>query len=341
MKNILIFGSGSIGNHMSNACVTLGWKVFITDKNPKALERMKKIIYPKRYKKWHSNIIQVKYEDVYTLKKKFDLIIIGTPPKSHFEIFEKCKIKLIFNKILIEKPISNYQDQKIYKLKRDKGNLKIFCGYNHSVNPSMSYFFEKIKGYKNEIKAINISWREGWDGILGAHPWLKNEFDSYLGDYKKGGGSIQEHSHGLHALVCILNILKIKKFKLLDKTIIFKKKGIKKYDYFANMIAEQKNLFIKYETDLITFPPEKNIYIKIDNGYIKWICNFKKNIDAVVFEKNNKYLIKTFKKTRSSEFLNELKHISKIKTNKQYTNSRVNIYNALDTYKIIQNLLVK
>ena len=339
MKNILIFGSGSIGNHMSNASVSLGCNVSITDKDPKALKRMKNEIYPKRYKKWNLNINQIQYKNVYNIKKKFDLIIVGTPPDSHFEIFNKCKKNLIFNKILIEKPISNFQDHRIYDLGKTHKNLKIFCGYNHSVNFSMRYFFDILKNIKKQIKAVSINWKEGWDGILGAHPWLINEFDSYLGNYKKGGGSIQEHSHGIHALVCILNILKIKKFKLLDKLILYKKKGGKKYDYFSSFFIENNNIFFKYETDLITFPPEKNIYVKFKYGYLKWICNYKKNLDAVIFKNHNKILIKTFKKTRTSEFINELDHIRKISTKRTYENSPINIYNALNTFSIIQKLL--
>ena len=42
MKNILIFGSGSIGTHMSYACRQLKFNVFVTDINTSALERMKK-----------------------------------------------------------------------------------------------------------------------------------------------------------------------------------------------------------------------------------------------------------------------------------------------------------
>lgn len=341
MKNILIFGSGSIGNHMSNACVSLGWKVFITDKDQKALYRMKNSIYPKRYKKWNPNIIQVDYKNVYSFKQKFDLIIIGTPPKSHYEIYKKCEENLFFNKILIEKPISNFQDKNIYNLGRKQNRYKIFCGYNHTVNPSMSYFFEKLINNRNKIKAVNINWKEGWDGILGAHPWLKSEFDSYLGNFKLGGGAVQEHSHGIHALVCILGILKINKFDFLDKSVLYKKKREKKYDYFANFYAKIRNIFFKYETDLITFPPEKNIYVKLNNGYLKWICNYKKNTDAVIYKYSKKYIVKKFGKTRSSEFINELSHINKVNTKKKYEISRINIYNALNTFKIIQKTLMK
>ena len=47
--------------------------------------------------------------------------------------------------------------------------------------------------------------KENWNGILGAHPWLKDEFDSYLGSTKHGGGCLQEHSHGLHLLKVLLD----------------------------------------------------------------------------------------------------------------------------------------
>ena len=67
----------------------------------------------------------------------------------------------------------------------------IFCGYNHSVSPSIKYFLNIIKTYKKNILSVDIKWKEGWKGILGAHPWLKDEFDSYLGNYKLGGGALK------------------------------------------------------------------------------------------------------------------------------------------------------
>ena len=50
MKNILIFGAGSIGNHFfANACISMKYNVYITDIAPNALKRMKEVVYPKRY----------------------------------------------------------------------------------------------------------------------------------------------------------------------------------------------------------------------------------------------------------------------------------------------------
>ena len=336
MKKILIFGAGSIGNHMSKACISIGWQVYITDISNKALERMRNQIYPSRYGRWDNNIIQLSFDNVFKLKNKFDIIIIGTPPSTHYKIYSLCKKNLNYNKVLIEKPISNYLDKKIFNLNKDINNSLIFCGYNHTVNPSLEYFFKNLKKLKNNIENVFIDWKEGWSGILGAHPWLKDEFDSYLGDYKKGGGALQEHSHGLHLLVCILKILRVNKHQNLYKKIYYKKKGKIKYDYFSSLTFEAKKIFFNYETDLITFPAEKKIYVGLKNGYIKWTCNIIKNQDLVIIKYKNKEIVQKFKKTRSSEFVNELIHLDKIKTKKQYEKSNINIYNALQTLTFTQ-----
>ena len=47
MQKVLIFGAGSIGNHMANACIKQGLDVFVTDINKKALHMMKKEIFLK------------------------------------------------------------------------------------------------------------------------------------------------------------------------------------------------------------------------------------------------------------------------------------------------------
>ena len=54
-----------------------------------------------------------------------------------------------------------------------------------------------------------------------AHPWLKDEFDSYLGSTKRGGGCLQEHSHGLHLLKVLLDTKKINLEKInFNKNLI-------------------------------------------------------------------------------------------------------------------------
>jgi len=70
------------------------------------------------------------------------------------------------------------------------------------------------------------------------------------------------------------------------------------------------------------------------------VFNYKNNIDNVSFFKNEKLkLIKNFKKTRSSEFKNELKHVINIKNAENYKKSNINVLNGIKTIMIIKKLL--
>ena len=103
-KKILIFGAGSIGNHMANANLLLKNQVSVTDIDKKSLIRMKNEIFPSRYGKWNSSINLIDYNEAFE-KRKFDLIIIGTPPTTHLPLIKKLYGSHIqFDKVLIEKP---------------------------------------------------------------------------------------------------------------------------------------------------------------------------------------------------------------------------------------------
>ena len=294
-KNILIFGAGSIGNHMTYASLKLGHNIFITDINSEALERMKKNIYPRRYGKWNNKINQINFKNLPDLKINFDLIIIGIPPQHHLETFNYCKKNLKFKKILIEKPLCVY-NQKFLKYKILSPS--VYCGYNHSISPSFMYFLKKLNKLKrNKISNIEIYWKEGWSGILKAHFWMKNEFDSYLGNIKNGGGALHEHSHGLHLMIIILINLKVDYKKLnFNKQVYYKVFKNKKYDYFDVFTAKFKNKIIKYETDLQTFPSKKQIRINCDDQTLIWSCNHKKDTDLVKIVEKNSEIEKNFKK---------------------------------------------
>lgn len=338
MKNILIFGAGSIGNHMSYACRKMNLNVFITDIDPKALTRMKDLIYPKRYGSWDNKIKLISYNSLYKINKEFDLIIIGAPPESHFKIYKFCKKNLAYKKILTEKPIINFSNKQINSFKKIIKNDLSFCGYNHSISNSFNFFLKKISK-ETKLQKININWCESWRGILNAHFWLKNEFSSYLGDFKKGGGALQEHSHGLHLLIIIISKVlksKLKNYNLQSKSL-FKKNKNKKYDIFTSIIGYDQKTQITYNTDLNTYPAKKNITIYANNKIYEWHCGLKKNYDIVKIKSLNKVIsIKKFKKTRSSEFENEIKHILNIKDKKQIQKSNLNTKYAFLLVDIIK-----
>ena len=169
---------------------------------------------------------------------------------------------------------------------------------------------------------------------------MKNELSSYLSSSKDGGGSLQEHSHGLHLLLILLKKYNISldKEKLMTN-ISYIKKSKKTYDKLVNLQGEKNGLLYKYETDLITEPADKSILIKSRSCKIRLIFNYKKNCDAVLIMKNNKKKIKIFKKTRSSEFEKEIKYVINSKK-KNYKKSNLNIQNAINVIKVINKVII-
>lgn len=337
--NILIIGAGSIGNHFANAGTSLGYKVYVADKYQVSLDRMQNKIYPKRYKKWNKKISLLKFEKRALIKLPLiDLVIIGTPPATHFKVYEDLNKLIKFKKLMFEKPLCTFlQNEKKYKFLKKENN--VFCGYNHSISKSFLFFEKLFKKLKN-VKFIDIKWNESWDGILNAHFWLKNEFDSYLGDYKKGGGALQEHSHGLHIAICIAkNFGNLKNYNISSNTLMTSNNE-KKYDYLNNIFFKSKKTNINLEINLLDNPAIKRAKIYHSSGYIEWVVNFKKNYDAVIVaNKNKKNSLKLFKKSRSGEFVNEIKHIISINDKKKYKLSNIKMQNAIETMNLIKNIL--
>lgn len=342
MKEVLIFGSGSIGNHFANACRKINLSVSVTDISLNALLRMKNKIYPSRYSKWDSKIKLINYTEVFKLKKNFDLIIVGTPPSTHYGLMNKIFDELTFEKLMIEKPFTTYQtkfDQKKLNLLSNK--KKIFVGYNHSISQGFFYYQNLIKKIKKkDILSIDVNWREGWKGILNAHFWNKDEFSSYLGNLSQGGGSIHEHSHGIHLIVCLSKILN---FKLPNKIAKFKflKKKNKKiyYDNYVNINWKHKDFLINYVSDLISEPANKSISIYTKRTKYELIFNYKKKYDLIRITNldSNLEILRYFKKKRASDFINEINHIMNTNSKLKYKNSFINLAKGIETQMLINS----
>ena len=144
MKKVLIFGAGSIGNHLANASRKCNLDVSVVDISPEALKRMKNDIYPSRYKRWDQNIKLLNYKDIFKSKENYHLIIVGTPPETHLKLLSKIKNKLNYKKILIEKPLTTFNEKNLTFSKNVK-EKNIYVGYNHSVSKSFLYFCNLIK----------------------------------------------------------------------------------------------------------------------------------------------------------------------------------------------------
>ena len=185
---------------------------------------------------------------------------------------------------MIEKPLSTHKTNLDYKiLHLISKKKKIFVGYNHSVSEAFSYYKKLIIKIKTkDILLIDVNWREGWKGILNAHFWNKNEFSTYLGNLNKGGGSIHEHSHGIHLIICLSKILR---FKLPSKIFKFINHKVKNkniyYDNYSKLNWETDYFPINYTTDLISDPADKSLVIFTKSKKFELIFNFKKKFDLV------------------------------------------------------------
>ena len=133
--SVLVIGAGSIGNHLSYACRSKGWRVSIFDTDSSALERTKNSIYPERYGAWD--------EDIELLAEMpadggYDLVVIGTPPASHSALGVKILNSLDSRIVLIEKPLCAPNQEEILHLKQalKKSRTRVLVGYNHLLTPN-------------------------------------------------------------------------------------------------------------------------------------------------------------------------------------------------------------
>ncbi len=305
-KNVLIFGSGSIGTHHANAAISLKNNVYITDKKKSQLINMVNNIYPSRYGSWNKNISCIDYKNVFELKNFFDLIIIGVPPKFHLSVLKTCIKNLRFKKVLIEKPLCVY-NQNYRFLKKKNIAKKIYCGFNHSVSQSFNSFLKKFKSLPKKNITINITWKESFDLVLKAHPWLRSLGESYLSNVKIGGGVAHEYSHALHIfLILKMMLFKNENPKFLKK-ISYKKIKTNIYDNNLYLSFRKNKKTLNLYLNGTNNPPIKKIEVLIGNKKkLTWVRKLDKNLE-IVEKKHKKYKKENIKISRRGDFIQELK----------------------------------
>ena len=307
--NVLIFGAGSIGNHLSYACRTMGWSVSVYDNDPTALKRMQNDIYPSRYKSWDNKIDLL---EVIPNGRNFDVIIVGTPPDTHIAIATMAINEFSPKLVLIEKPLCPPGMDGVEEFLRAVQESKVHClvGFNHNLAPSMKYL-EKCLNQIDlaQIERIEINWLESWAGIFAAHPWLDGPSDSYLGFTTRGGGACHEHSHAVALGVHISSFLNLGDLQLIESaTQMVSDKNIK-YDSKTNMtLSTSSGIDIKITQDVVTEPAIKELKIISREIDLLWNTNMSKGGDFVKFNGVEKF----FQKTRVDDFQPEIEHINDI-----------------------------
>jgi predicted dehydrogenase len=313
--NVLIYGAGSIGNHMAFACRSKKMRVTVCDTDSVALSRMRDEIYPMRYGLWDNSIIQVN-QDSDLLPQSFDLIIVGTPPANHMSILESCQ-KFKPRAILVEKPFTVPNDLSVARrLERcSKLGISVFCGYNLSVGACVNKATNLIEsGVLGEILSIEVDIREHWGGIFGAHPWLDGPSDSYLGSSANGGGAASEHSHGIHLLLYFAKLCGVKLNKEDAVTsVVMDSSG--SYDQIASVSWAFQGKFFRVTQDVLTCPSSKTFRILGSRGALVGIFNFSGNNDLLTHSTYSGTKVNTneyvFEKKRADDFIVEIEYIIK------------------------------
>jgi predicted dehydrogenase len=337
MKRVKVFGAGSIGNHLANASRRKGWSADICDMDPAALERTREMIYPGRYGKWDSSI------GLYTNDKApigdYDLIVIGTPPDSHMQLARQA-VKEKPKAILVEKPVCTPDlagAQALYE-EAAAANVKLFVGYDHAVSKSAMLMSRLLSEQAvGPLDTLDVEFREFWGGIFAAHPWLDGPADTYLGFWKRGGGSCGEHSHALNLWQNFALAAGAGRITEVSAKLQYVDDGKVNYDKLCLVELRTENgLLGRVVQDVVTRPTRKWGRAQGSKGYIEWLCGAKPGTDTVILGKDAGEISTTdISKTRPDDFVEELNHIEAVLASGDAAKSPIAIERGLDSMLIV------
>ena len=312
---VKIIGAGSIGNHMAQASRRMGWEVVIVDNDQKALARTKNDIYPKRYGAWDDSIKL--YQTGTEPKGDFDMIVIGTPPDSHMKLALEA-IKEKPRLLHIEKPLCTPDLKGVAQFKaamKKYPKTIVTVGYDHAVAESSEFVADLVKkGTLGTIITSDVEFREHWRGIFGAHPWLAGPWQTYLGFWKRGGGSGGEHSHALHLWHYFARTLGWGEVATVHASFDMKKEKAAEYDRIAAfLLRTKKGAMGRVVQDVITYPVKKWARLQGTNGFVEWFCNGVPEGDLVRYQVEGQNVIeKVFPKKRPDDFYREVLHYKQL-----------------------------
>src|SRR5713226_3743954 len=309
---VKIIGAGSIGNHLAHASRRVGWDVVVVDRDSQALMRMKTDIYPGRYGAWDEKI------ELFTTQSEprggFDVICLGTPPDVRMALAvealsEKPRI------LQLEKPLCapslNGLGTFLSEYRGQNDTIAV-VGYDHAIAPSVQEVLRLLQEKKiGVVETLDVEFRENWQGIFSAHPWLSGPQDCYLGFWQRGGGASGEHSHALHLWRLFAIQADMGDWVSVSTIMAMEKDNGTDYDSLsAFTFATTSGKVGRVVQDVLTLPPRKWARLQGQRGFIEWVCNGHPNGDLVRWAANRGGVIeKVFPKRRPDDFYQEMLHI--------------------------------
>ncbi len=306
---VKILGAGSLGNHMCNATLKKGWKPTLCDIDPQALQRAKESVFPNRYGQWNETIRLAHPDDVKS--EDFDLTIIGTPPHTHTQLAIEEIQRQRTKRLLIEKPLCHFNDEKLSQLITLSEKIPCYIGYNHNCSPSHQKVIDLItQGQLGVVQQIKVETLESYEFILGAHPWLNSVHDTYLGSFEKAGGASFEHSHGIAFGLSLITAMSLKPSGSLSARVEFDPQ--QKFDTSFHFKADLVDgLEFNVTQNFTEKPPIKRVTIMGDQGTLLWEIPYQESRDVVKISSRHLESQFEYKKERPTDFLYELDLIEK------------------------------
>src|SRR3989344_790654 len=335
-----IFGAGSIGNHLTNACRLAGFEVTMVDSDPGALRRMKEEIYPKRYGAWDEGIQQFLPQDA--PKGGFDVVLVGTPPDVHLRVATSVLRDEAPKVLQIEKPLCSPTleglDEFLGEVRRHPESA-VVVGYNHLLAENTAKTEEIIRlGTLGKPQAMDCEFRSHWKNIFDAHPWLSGPKDTYLGFWRRGGGAGGEHSHGLNLWQHMAHTVGAGRVAEVGAIFDFVESDGASYDRscFLNL-ATERGLVGRVVHDVITLPKKKFLQLQCEKGSVGWHNDVTKTSDQVIVQEQGKdKQVLDIQKTRVEEFSREIEHIRGIIEGRvNAADSPIRLARAVDTMCVL------
>ncbi|MBP9760242.1 MAG: Gfo/Idh/MocA family oxidoreductase [Candidatus Pacebacteria bacterium] len=343
---VLIIGAGSIGNHLAQASRRMGWQVTVSDTDLEALRRMREDIYPTRYGVWDGTIRLIDATGCRPEIGEFDIIMIGTPPDSHTALATKA-LALKPAMLHVEKPLlAAPDDVRAFEeaVRLTPGSI-VTVGYDHAVAPSVAKALEYVRsGLIGDVLSMDVVIHASFADIFAAHPWLASINDSYLSDWRRGGGALQEHSHGLHLAHLFAEAAGYTSLTVRSSALDFEvdDEGAD-YDRLAHVTLQGGDMFFVHVVeDVFTRPTRKEVHVRGSAGSIA--VELTANSDVVmhrdvwgVLEKGE-----VFPKTRPDDFYALVQHYDDLLAGRvQIADSPVRVETGIEVMRYIQEAFKK
>ncbi len=310
--NVKIIGAGSIGNHLAQAARRMGWSVTVVDRDPQALAGMREQIYPARYGTWDQSIRLATTAEA--PRGGFDIICVGTPPDVRMEVAREALAERP-RLLQLEKPLCAPTLEGLEGFLADCGaypELLAVVGYDHAVGASVTELVSLLEtGAIGAVQSLDVEFREHWEGIMAAHPWLGGVEESYLGDWRRGGGAGGEHSHALHLWRFLALRAGLGEWKSLSAALQMQRAGGGEYDAVAAFtLVTAEGRIGRVIQDLITTPPRKIARVHGEEGTLEWICGGHPQGDLVrILPRRGDPVERLFARSRPDDFHREMLHL--------------------------------